>query len=146
MSPPTRPSISSGRVSIATPLDDELYTIPEAAKALRVSVSTVWRWIDAGRLPALRVGLRRIRIRKEDLTTVMRPFTTGAWKGVKTVRPEVGPIPFYRMSPLEARDQQAAIEQARSLQEQILARRKGKVLPDSWEEINAARDERNARL
>ena len=51
----------------------EYYTVAEAAKELDVSPSTVWRWIAAKRLPAYRVGARNIRIRKDDLATVVRP-------------------------------------------------------------------------
>ena len=51
----------------------EYYTVAEAAKELDVSPSTVWRWIAAKRLPAYRVGARKIRIRKDDLATVVRP-------------------------------------------------------------------------
>ncbi len=58
------------------PFEAELCTIAEAARALRVSVSTVWRWINAGRLPAYRVGNRRIRLRKEDLRIVVAPLSS----------------------------------------------------------------------
>ena len=51
----------------------QFYTIPEAARILDVSQATVWRWIEAERLPAYRVGPRRIRIKREDLELVIRP-------------------------------------------------------------------------
>ena len=128
------------------PLEDDLYTIPEVAKALRVSVSTVWRWIDAGRLPALRVGQRRIRIRKQDLTIVMQPFTDQSRKEAKIRKSPKQSIPLYKMSSNEAKDQLALIEHVRSLKEQILARRGGKLLPPSWKDINEAREERSNQL
>jgi excisionase family DNA binding protein len=49
------------------------YTVAEAAALLKVSRSTVWRWIEAGRLPARRLGKRTIRIREEDLESLERP-------------------------------------------------------------------------
>lgn len=52
---------------------EEYYTVPEAATLLKVSPSTVWRWIEAGRLPAHRVGLRGIRISREALESVVTP-------------------------------------------------------------------------
>jgi excisionase family DNA binding protein len=52
---------------------DEFYTVAQAARLLGVSPATVWRWIVAGKLPAYRVGPRRIRIRKEDLGRVITP-------------------------------------------------------------------------
>lgn len=58
-------------------LNEEFFTIPEAAKLLKVSVSTVWRWIDSGALPAYRIGQRRIRIKKAELQTIIQPIKTG---------------------------------------------------------------------
>lgn len=49
------------------------YTVAEAADVLEVSPATVWRWIEAERLPAYRVGPRRIRIRKQDVERVIGP-------------------------------------------------------------------------
>ena len=45
----------------------EFLTVREAADLLRVSRPTIWRWIDAGRLPAVRLGPRSIRVRRADL-------------------------------------------------------------------------------
>ena len=47
--------------------DGHYYTVEQAARLLQVSHSTVWRWIDAGKLVAYRVGPKAIRIRKQDL-------------------------------------------------------------------------------
>ena len=67
------------------------YTIPEAARFLEVSPSTVWRWVQARELRAYRVGPRRFRIRLEDLERVVRPTDkeageqgaegAGPWRG-----------------------------------------------------------------
>lgn len=51
----------------------DYYTVAEAAEALDVSPSTVWRWIAAKRLPAYRVGARKVRIGKDDLAKVVGP-------------------------------------------------------------------------
>jgi len=48
-------------------------TVAQAARLLGVSPSTVWRWIDARKLPAYRIGPRGIRIRQEDLQAAIRP-------------------------------------------------------------------------
>lgn len=49
------------------------YTVVEAARLLDVSPVTIWRWIEAGKLPAYRVGSRKLRIKKEDLESVITP-------------------------------------------------------------------------
>jgi excisionase family DNA binding protein len=51
----------------------DYYTVAEAAAVLRVSRTTVWRWIDEGRLTALRVGPRMIRIAREELSALVEP-------------------------------------------------------------------------
>jgi excisionase family DNA binding protein len=48
-------------------------TLAEAAAVLRVSRTTIWRWIADGRLPAYRAGRRAIRIRREDVQNALRP-------------------------------------------------------------------------
>lgn len=67
------------------------YTITEAALFLDVSPVTVWRWIETRRLPAYRVGPRRIRIRKEDLMAVVQPARGEEVTAVEkeTKRPDV---------------------------------------------------------
>ncbi|MDO8691519.1 MAG: helix-turn-helix domain-containing protein [Dehalococcoidia bacterium] len=51
----------------------QFYSVSAAARMLDVSPSTVWRWIEAEKLPAYRVGPKKIRIRKEDLEAAIRP-------------------------------------------------------------------------
>ena len=62
-----------GAVAAIETEERDYYTVPEAARLLRVSPSTVWRWIEAGRLPAYRVGVKAIRIKKIDLEAVLIP-------------------------------------------------------------------------
>jgi excisionase family DNA binding protein len=45
---------------------DELLTVNEVAERLKVNQQTVRNWIDRGELAAIRVGARRVRIRRED--------------------------------------------------------------------------------
>lgn len=51
---------------------NEFLTVDEAATFLRVSVSTIRRWIREGGLPAHRVGKRRILLKRADLAHAMR--------------------------------------------------------------------------
>lgn len=71
-----------------TTAERDYYTITEAAKVLDVSPATVWRWIEAGKLPAFRVGMRSIRIKKQDLNAVVTPARA---KEVTMGKERIGP-------------------------------------------------------
>lgn len=45
-------------------VDPDIYTVPEAAKVLRVSTWLVYKLIGEGKLPHLRLGERRIVVPK----------------------------------------------------------------------------------
>ncbi|MGE0540076.1 MAG: helix-turn-helix domain-containing protein [Dehalococcoidia bacterium] len=53
--------------------DPAYATVPEAATILGVSPSTIWRWIASGELPAYRVGHRFMRVRRSELSAIIRP-------------------------------------------------------------------------
>ena len=44
----------------------ELFTVPEVAKLLKLSVTFVWREVRAGTLPTIRLG-RSVRVTRADL-------------------------------------------------------------------------------
>ena len=46
---------------------DEYLTVAEIADLLKVNQQTVRNWIDDGALAAVRVGARRVRVRRIDL-------------------------------------------------------------------------------
>ncbi len=74
---------------------------------LRVSPSTVWRWIEADRLPAYRVGPRNIRIRRDDLDRVIRPVRAER----EEVAPPVEPLRLQRPSKEEIARRQALVKE-----------------------------------
>lgn len=49
---------------------ESFLTVAEVAEILRLNQQTVRNWIDAGSLPAVRVG-RRVRIRRTDLDSII---------------------------------------------------------------------------
>ena len=50
-----------------------LLTVPEVADVLRISPASVRRLIDAGKLPAVRLGPRLIRVHRSGLPRQVQP-------------------------------------------------------------------------
>src|SRR4051794_5944261 len=48
-------------------MQDTFLTVAEIAEQLKLNPQTVRNWIDQQRLPAVRVGPRRVRVRQSDL-------------------------------------------------------------------------------
>jgi len=111
---------------------DPFYTIREAAKALRVSQGTVWRWVRDRKLPAYKVGDRAIRIKREDLPRVLKRTDAGVEEAAKEATTP------------DKEQQLLVLKQAQALRAKI-ERRVGKPLPSSAEEIRALREERARR-
>jgi excisionase family DNA binding protein len=61
---------------------DDLLTVNEIAQSLRVNPQTVRNWIDREQLTAIRVGSRRVRVRRQDLDAFV-----GARTGLKSPAP-----------------------------------------------------------
>jgi excisionase family DNA binding protein len=53
-----------------TPRQRQLLTVPQVAEQFQVTAQTIRNWIDAGVLPAVRVG-RAFRVRREDVDTLL---------------------------------------------------------------------------
>ena len=62
-------------------MDDEIYTVMQAAQYLKVCDKTVRRLIKANKLTASKVGDRSWRIRKTDIDMYLQDNTNGM-KGV----------------------------------------------------------------
>ena len=67
--------------------DDSLLTVAEVAQLLKVNQQTVRNWIDAGSLPAIRLG-RVVRIKRIDLKTLLEAASNGA---APAAPPQAGP-------------------------------------------------------
>ena len=126
----------------------EFYSVAQAAAILGVGHSTVWRWIASGKLPAYRVGPKNIRIKKQDLDTVIKP----ARPNRKEVSRVIDTMPIsttLEVPPLTQAERQRGLEALRridELQEKMLADRGGEAFPSSVELIREMREERSRQL
>jgi excisionase family DNA binding protein len=122
----------------------EYLTVAEAAALLKVHTSTIWRWIESGSLPAYRVGRRGVRLKKEDLERSITPVGQEKGEG-QTVQEHERTI-----RPLTTKEQQQglrALKEMQRLRAALAAKAKyGTVTPESWELLNASRDERTRDL
>ncbi|MGH2344539.1 MAG: helix-turn-helix domain-containing protein [Chloroflexota bacterium] len=124
---------------MASLLDEESLSVAEAAARLKVNKSTVWRWIDSGRLPAYRIGERRVRLKKADVEGLITP--------ARVIDLEERDTAICRLTKEEQSEALAAVEQARTVQATLLARRGGERFSPSWElleEIRSLRDRQQA--
>jgi excisionase family DNA binding protein len=126
----------------------EFCTVAQAAATLGVHPSTIWRWIDAERLPAYRIGPRSIRIKRSDLEQVVTPTKPQGSRVAHMKDDHTVEFPFVprRLTPAERERALKHLDEVRKHTEQQLQRRGGQPFPDSWEEINQARDERSRHL
>lgn len=118
-------------------------TISQATEILGVSPSTVWRWIEAGLLPAYRFGRRQILIDQKDLDTVLQPARPIAQVRVQRAMTErlqkIGGA-LVMMSASAPSNQKTVVKELRAFQARVLAERGGKHLPGSSTDlIRAAR-------
>ncbi len=62
---------------------DQLLTVAEIAATLRMNQQTIRNWIEAGTLPAIRIG-RRVRIRRADFNALVSAHPAGPGGAVTT--------------------------------------------------------------
>jgi len=134
-------------------MDSDLLTIPEAAAALKVSPVTISRWLKQGRLPAYRMGPRAVRIRRDDLTDVLKPSghadvdvgepnavtesgqdhanggDVGARAGTGSGSGNGALRAAFAAPAMSASERLAALHEAEGLRDRVLSRRKGVQLP-----------------
>jgi excisionase family DNA binding protein len=60
------PNLRPGRIPTVPGLDDELLTVMEISSILKLNPQTIRNWIDAGTLPHVRLGERRVRVYRSD--------------------------------------------------------------------------------
>lgn len=117
---------------------DEYVTVAEAAAQLGVAQSTIRRWIREERVPAYRLGDRRILLRQHDLEGLTVP-----------IRP-VDEVDLSLRPPLMTDEEQAraweVVRQLERFREKLLKERGGKPFRSSVEDIREMREERTREL
>ncbi|HEY3775598.1 MAG TPA: helix-turn-helix domain-containing protein [Solirubrobacteraceae bacterium] len=74
--------------------EESYLTVAEVAATLKLNQQTVRNWIDAGTLPALRVG-RRVRIKRSDFDRIIEESYSGAAAPPAGARPDPTPDDFW---------------------------------------------------
>lgn len=155
MAAQSHPGASTGENDM-TVTTNEHVTVEEAAELLRVSVSTIRRWIRTGNVPAYRIGSRRLLLKRDELFASMQPVHRKDWE-VADSEPEAIDLESLivrspedrfvdrRLTPEEQKHAIAAFGRAKEHSDRILASRGGKPFPSSSNLINDARDELSRR-
>lgn len=124
-------------------LADAYLTVVQAAEYLAVHPSTIRRWIDRGRLPAYRLGDKRIGVRQSDLARLVTPRDPRHGQRGGVTHPERSGVPR-----LTRDEQQRGLQILADLERfrDELAARHGTLTPESWELLDQSRDERTRDL
>ena len=127
-------------------LADEGYvTVTQAAALIDVSRSTLWRWIDEGRLPAYRLGRRRVLVRREDLRSLITPARPEKSESLTDIEKERERL-RRPLTPEEQRRALAALAAAQRFAAEMRERNGGQLFSDSAELIREMREERSREL
>ena len=124
-------------------INEQYITIAKAAELLRVSKSTLWRWIKEGALPAYRLGSRRVLIKQEDLDKLITPVREKKEEDSWEKERERLAMPLTEE---EKKQGLAALESAKKFSAEMLKRRGGELFSDSTEIIREMREERTRQL
>ena len=93
------------RTEATEPQDEELLTVHEVAGLLKINPQTVRNRIDAGELPAVRLG-RRVRVQRSVLEQLI------GWHHGELVPPEMAHVPDAAIEPtIDLEAAAAALEQ-----------------------------------
>ena len=125
---------------------DEYLTVPEAAALLKVSPSTIWRWMKRSELRAYRVGRRHVRLKKAELDQAV-PLAVRSQQAIRWGVQNDQIAQLRRpLTDEEKRRWEAAAEQAEQDAKALLAERGGERFSPSWELLDEVRNERTRQL
>ncbi|TAK35106.1 MAG: DNA-binding protein [Chloroflexota bacterium] len=126
--------------------DDELLTMAEAARILKVSVVTIKRWLKQGIIPAYRVGPRYVRIRRSDLARATALVGKEETMPAEEKPPAGYEVAFRPLTDEEVKRHLEAMEACKAFQAEMLAERNGVPFSPSWPLIREAREERSRQI
>ncbi len=121
---------------MATTAADDYVTVREAATILRVGQSTIRRWIREERVPAYRLGQRRVLLKRADLGRLLSPVQVGQETSEERIS-----VP--RLTHEERARGLAAVAHLRRLHRELLEERDGRPFSDSLEILHEMRDQRS---
>jgi excisionase family DNA binding protein len=84
---------------VAEEAEESYLTVAEVAATLKLNQQTVRNWIDAGTLPALRVG-RRVRIKRSDFERILEESYSGPPGKQPDTRPDPTGDDFWGGEPV----------------------------------------------
>jgi excisionase family DNA binding protein len=133
------------RTTIMSSTTPEYLTVSEAADLLRVSVSTIRRWIRAGTISAHRAGQRRLLLERADVTSAMRtvaPTENGRTRGAQSPAPWPDRDASRHRMAAERDQEMSARNVSNVAPEQIQAGAKSSKImaPETWEVIREERE------
>ncbi len=128
-------------------LGEDYLTVTEAAALLRVAPSTIRRWIREGELPAYRLGRRRVGLKRDELSQLVKPVRAEETLSHNAANDDdLERIRRRKLTPGEVERGLAAMDRAEVHAKELLTARGGELFPDSAEVIHRMRQERTRQL
>lgn len=128
-------------------IEEEYLTVAEAAALLRVAPSTIRRWIREGDLPAYRLGKRRVGLKRDELSRLVKPLRSDEAPSHDTAEgDDLERIRRRKLTDEEVERGLAAMDRAERHAKELQDARGGELFPDSSEVIHRMRQERTRQL
>jgi excisionase family DNA binding protein len=122
-------------------LREDFVSVKEAAKLLRISEATAWRWINQLLLPAYRLGQKRVYVKRADLQPLIIPARETESPMSRAGRPRLEALTASERGRLLT-----AVEESRRRLARMLDQRGGRLYPSSSAALEAMRQERSRQL
>ena len=121
---------------------DDYVTVSEAAEILHVGTSTLRRWIREKRIPAYRLGERRILLRRGELDSLVTPVR----RRFIPIETDIERVRNRRLTKEQQQRALAAIERLQQLEREVQTSRQGQTFTPSLQLLDEARTQRDREL